>query len=101
MGVPTARLSGICPTDRHFAPETRLEAEREGYTLLGQELTPQTSYDGPEDRPVPPVEDRDAFAKPAQTFTLEEWRQAFEERKKLHGSGFAIVEEVKDPSEKT
>ena len=27
--------------------------------------------------------------------------QDIEERKKLHGSGFAIIEEVEDPSEKT
>jgi len=77
------------------------EVEREEHTRLGEELTPKELYDGPEDRPVPPLENRDAFAKPAQTFTLEEWKQAFEERKKLHGSGFAIVEEVEDPSEKT
>jgi len=77
------------------------EVEREGVTRLGEELTPQAYYDGPQDRPVPPLADRDKIAKPAQTFTLEEWKQAFEERKKLHGSGFAIIEEVKDPSEKT
>jgi len=77
------------------------EVEREGYTGLGQELTPSEWYDGPADRPVPPLADRAKFAKPAQTFTVKEWKQAFEERKKLHGSGFAIIEEVQDPSEKT
>jgi citrate synthase len=77
------------------------EVEREGYTSLGQELTPKELYDGPEDRPVPPLDDREKIAKPAQTFTPEEWKEAFEERKKLHGSGFAIIEEVEDPSEKT
>ena len=77
------------------------EIEREDYTSLGQELTPKELYDGPEDRPVPPLEDRDKIAKPAQTFTPDEWKEAFEERKKLHGSGYAIIEEVKDPSEKT
>jgi citrate synthase len=77
------------------------EVEREGYTSLGQELTPKDFYDGPADRPVPPLEDREKIAKPAQTFTPDEWKQAFEERKKLHGSGYAIIEEVKDPSEKT
>ena len=77
------------------------EVEREGYTALGQELTPKENYDGPEDRAVPPLEERDKYAKPAQTFTLEEWRKAFDERKQLHGSGFAIEEEVKDPSKKT
>jgi citrate synthase len=77
------------------------EVEREEVTRLGEELTPQATYDGPGERPVPPLADRDKIAKPAQTFTLDEWKQAFEERKKLHGSGFAIVEEVQDPSEKT
>ena len=77
------------------------EVERESMTALGQELTPKEFYDGPEDRPVPPLEDRDKITKTAQTYDLEAWKQAFEERKKLHGSGFAIVEEVEDPSEKT
>ena len=77
------------------------EVEREGVTALGQELTPKEFYDGPEDRPVPPLTERDELAKPAQTFTVEKWKQSFEERKKLHGSGYAIIEEVEDPSEKT
>jgi citrate synthase len=77
------------------------EVERESMTALGQELTPKEFYDGPEDRPVPPLKDRDKITKTAQTFDLVSWKQAFEERKKLHGSGFAIVEEVEDPSEKT
>ena len=77
------------------------EVEREGMTALGQELTPKELYDGPEDRPVPPLEDRVKNAQTAQTFDLETWKQAFEERKRLHGSGFAIIEEVEDPSKKT
>ena len=77
------------------------EVERESMTALGQELTPKDLYDGPEDRLVPALDKRNELAKPAQTFTLEEWKQAFDERKKLHGSGFAIIEEVEDPSEKT
>ncbi len=77
------------------------EVERESVTALGQELTPKELYDGPEDRPVPTLAERDTLAQPAQSFTVEKWKQAFEERKKLHGSGFAIIEEVEDPSEKT
>ena len=77
------------------------EVEREGHTGLGQELTPKENYDGPEDKAVPPLVDRDKYAKPAQTFTLDEWRKEFDKRKQLHGSGFAIEEEVKDPSKKT
>jgi len=77
------------------------EVERESVTALGQELTPKELYDGPEDRPVPTLAERDTLAQPAQSFTVEKWKQSFEERKKLHGSGFAIIEEVEDPSEKT
>jgi citrate synthase len=77
------------------------EVEREGMTALGQELTPKELYDGPGDRPVPTLAEREKLAQPAQSFTVEKWKQAFEERKKLHGSGFAIIEEVEDPSEKT
>jgi citrate synthase len=77
------------------------EVERGERTALGQELTPKEFYDGPEDRPVPPLSERDEIAVPAQTYTIDKWKQAFEERKKLSGSGYAIIEEVEDPSEKT
>ena len=77
------------------------EVEREGMSALGQELTPKELYDGPEDRPVPTLAERSKFTDSAQTYTTEAWKKAFEERKKLHGSGFAIIEEVEDPSKKT
>ncbi len=77
------------------------EVEREDLLHLGETLTPAEDYDGPADRPVPPLADRDKVAEPAQTFTTEEWAKAFEERKKIHGSGFAIIEEVEDPSKMT
>jgi citrate synthase/citryl-CoA lyase len=77
------------------------EIEREAYTRLGQELTPKEDYDGPSDRPVPPLEDRDKIAKPALIKTPEEWKKAFAERQKLYGSGFGIVEEIEDPSQKS
>ena len=73
------------------------EVEREGTTRLGQTLTPKEWYDGPEDRPIPPLADRDKIAKPGQTYTPEEWRKASDERRKLHGSGFSIAEEIKAP----
>ena len=77
------------------------ELERESCTRLGQSLTPKEDYDGSPDRPVPDLKDRDKIARPAQTHTTEEWKKAFEERKKIHGSGFAIMEEIEDPSKKT
>jgi citrate synthase/citryl-CoA lyase len=77
------------------------EAEREGYTRLGETLTPKEDYDGPADRPVPPPSERAKIAKPAPAKTVAEWKRAFEERKKLYGSGFALVEEIEDPSKKT
>ena len=76
------------------------EVEREGTTRLGQELTPKELYDGPEDRPVPSLADRDKIATPGQTRTPEEWRKASDERQKLYGSGFSIVEEIKAPGKK-
>jgi len=77
------------------------EVEREDTVHLAETLTPKEDYDGPADRPVPPLAERDKHATPAQTFTPDEWAKAFEERKKIHGSGFAIVEEVEDPSKMT
>lgn len=77
------------------------EVEREGYTKLGQTLTSKEDYDGPADRPVPSLEERDKIAKPAQTYTPQQWKEAFDERKKVHGSGYGIVEEIEDPSKKT
>jgi len=59
------------------------EIEREAYTRLGQELTPKEDYDGPSDRPVPPLKDRDKIAKPALIKTPEEWKKAFTERQNL------------------
>ena len=77
------------------------EVEREDYTQLGQTLTPKEDYDGPEDRPVPSLEERKKVAKPAQIHTPEEWKKAFLERQKIYGSGYGIVEEIEDPSKKT
>ena len=77
------------------------EVEREGYTRLGEHLTPKELYDGPEDRPVPPLGDRPKHARPAKTGSPDEWHAAFKERQKLRGSGAAIVEEIHDPSKKT
>ena len=66
------------------------EEEREPRTTFGQSLMPQKYYDGPPDRPVPPLKDRNKVAKPAQAKTLEEWRKKFDEMKKLKGSGYSI-----------
>jgi len=77
------------------------EIERVGYTRTGQTLTPKEDYDGPEDRPVPSQKERAKVVKSAQTKTPDEWKKAFEERKKIYGSGFSIVEEIEDPSKKT
>lgn len=103
LGFTPEAIWAIIAITRSFGAGAHFieEIEREEFTGLGQELTPKELYDGPADRPVPALAERDKYAKPAQTFTLEEWRAAFEERKKLHGSGFAIEEEIKDPSKKT
>ncbi len=77
------------------------EIERGEYTRLGQELTPKEDYDGPADRPVPPIKDRDQHATSALSRTPKEWRKRFEKMKQVSGSGFAIVEEIEDPSQKS
>jgi hypothetical protein len=77
------------------------EIERGEYKRLGQILTPKEYYDGPEDRPVLSLEERVKKATPAQTHTPDEWKKAFEERKKIYGSGYSIIEEIEDPSKKT
>jgi len=73
------------------------EEERELRHVLGQSLMPEELYDGPSERPVPPLKDRDKIAKPGRSKTVEEWKMDFEERKKLKGSGYSIVEEIEDP----
>jgi hypothetical protein len=73
------------------------EEEREPRYTFGQSFTPKDLYDGPEERPVPPVADRDKMAKPGQSKTVEAWKKNLEERKKLRGSGHSIVEVVEDP----
>ena len=77
------------------------EVEREGYSRTGQHLTPESLYDGPAERPVPSLKDRDKLAKPAKITSPDEWKVAMEARKKLYGSGYSIVEEIHDPSKKT
>jgi citrate synthase len=77
------------------------EIERRPYLRLGESLTPKEDYDGPADRTVPPLRDRAKVAKSGVCNTLDQWMQAREERKQLVGSGYAIVEEIEDPSQKS
>ena len=77
------------------------EVERVPYSRTGQALTPREDYDGPEDREVPDLGERAKHAKSAQSKTVDEWKKAFEERKLIYGSGYSIIEETEDPSEKT
>jgi citrate synthase len=76
----------------HFIEE--IETSEAG-TRFGQTLTPKEDYEGPPDRPVPALEDRPTIS--GQTHDLEVWEQMIEERKKLRGSGFSIVEPIEDP----
>ena len=45
--------------------------------------------------------DREQIAESAICRTPQEWKQRFEAMKKIHGSGFSIVEEIEDPSQKS
>lgn len=76
------------------------EIEREEPMKLGQSLSPKEDYDGPADRPVPPLSERAKSAKPGVTYTPEDWKKGFVEKQKLNGSGWAIVEEIDDPRRK-
>ena len=77
------------------------EVEREGTTRLGEELTPADCYNGPAERPVPPLSERPQPSESAVCQTPEEWKQRFEQMKSLQGSGFSLIEEIEDPSQKS
>ncbi len=77
------------------------EVERDGFLRLGEQLSPKEDYDGPEDRPVPPLKDREQFARSAVCKSPAEWKERFERMKEVRGSGFSIVEEIEDPSKKS
>ena len=100
--TPEATWAIIAVTRSFAAGAHYIEELEDGkFTRLGEALTPKEWYNGQDDRPVPPLAKRGEIAKPAQTYTPEEWKQAFDERKKIRASGFAIVEEIEDPSKKT
>ncbi len=103
LGFTPEATWAILAVTRSFAAGAHYieEVEREETNRLGQELTPKEDYDGPEDRPVPPLADREKIATPAICTTPEEWKQRFEKMKDVRGSGFSIIEEVKDPSKKS
>jgi citrate synthase len=103
LGFSPEATWAILAVTRSFAAGAHYieEVERGEYMKIGQTLTPKEDYDGPADRPVPPLEDREKYAKPALTRTPEEWKKAFDERKEILGSGYSIVEEIEDPSKKS
>ncbi len=103
LGFTPEATWAIIAVTRSFAAGAHYIEELEGgsFTRLGEALTPKEFYTGKDDRPVPPLADRDKIAKSAQTHTTDEWKQAFDERKKIRGSGFSIEEEIEDPSKKT
>lgn len=103
LGFSPEATWAILACTRAFAAGAHFieEIERGSYTRTGQTLTPKDTYDGPEDRAVPELEDRAKNAKTAQSKSLDEWKKSFEERKSIHGSGYSIIEEIEDPSEKT
>ena len=103
LGFTAEATWAIMAVTRSFAAGAHYieEVERNEYRRLGQTLTAQEDYDGPEDRPVPPLAQRDEHSRPAQTHTPQEWKEAFEQRKQVLGSGYSIVEEIEDPSQKT
>jgi len=103
LGFSPEATWAILAVTRSFAAGAHYieEVERGGYQKMGQALTPKEWYDGPEDRSVPPLADRDKHARSALCKDLEQWAQAEEKRKEVLGSGYSIHEEIEDPSKKT
>jgi citrate synthase len=103
LGFSPEATWAILAVTRAFAAGAHYieEIERDEYCRTGQTLTPKAFYDGPDDRPVPPLKDRNKIAQSGVSRTLEEWAATREERKKIVGSGHSIVEEIEDPSKKS
>ncbi len=103
LGFTPEATWAILAVTRSFAAGAHYieEVERHGATKLGQQLTPKECYDGPADRPVPPLSQRAAHAASAVCKTPHEWKQRFERMKDISGSGFSIIEEIQDPSKKS
>ncbi len=103
LGFTAEATWAILAITRSFAAGAHFieEIERAEYRRLGQVLTPPEMYDGPPDRPVPPLAERDTHAKLALSTNLDEWAKGEEERKSVWGSGYSIHEEIEDPSKKT
>jgi citrate synthase len=103
LGFTPEATWAILAVTRAFAAGAHYieEIERDEYCRTGQTLTPKAFYDGPDDRPVPPLNDRNKVAQSAICKTLDEWAAGREERKKIVGSGHSIVEEIEDPSKKS
>jgi len=103
LGFTPEATWAILAVTRAFAAGAHYieEVERDEYCRSGQTLTPKEFYDGPDDRPVPPLKDRNKVAQSAICQTLDEWGAAREERKKNVGSGHSIIEEIEDPSKKS
>jgi len=74
------------------------EVEREHFERLGQRLTPKEYYDGPEHRTVLTINERKKSAAAEHGDSPEKWEKWVEEKKKLKGSGWSIMEKVKIPS---
>jgi hypothetical protein len=103
LGFSPEATWAILAVTRAFAAGAHYieEIERDDYSRSGQSLTPKEFYDGPEDRPVPPLNERNNVAKSAVCSSIDDWASAREERMQIVGSGHSIIEEIEDPSKKS
>jgi citrate synthase len=103
LGFSPEATWAILAVTRAFAAGAHYieEIERDDYSRSGQNLTPKEFYDGPEDRPVPPLNERNKVAKSAVCSSIDDWASAREERMQIVGSGHSIIEEIEDPSKKS
>jgi citrate synthase len=103
LGFSPEATWAILAVTRAFAAGAHYieEIERDDYSRSGQNLTPKEFYDGPEDRTVPPLNERNNVAKSAVCSSIDDWASAREERMQIVGSGHSIIEEIEDPSKKS
>jgi citrate synthase len=99
LGFSPEATWAILAVTRAFAGGAHFceEMERQPFERFGQRLTPKNLYDGPEDRPVPSLEERKKFAAAEQYKTPQEWKRGFQKKQKMKGTGWAIEEDIADP----
>ena len=102
LGFSPEATWAILAVTRSFAVGAHYieEVEREGYRRTGQSLTPKEFYDGPEDRPVPPLKDRSKVAKSGICHTVDEWARSEKKKRNSSAAGIRSWKKLRIPARK-